>query len=621
MSARVLCCIAVLSICAIPGCGRRKSETPAIDKTTSASNIRSPAAGQLPAVPGFADDGARFAGNLAPILDRVATESDQWNTEVFSEQAIKQLKTLSKSMRTKGSLHEAAKLLSNRHTSNRLRPNDLELIFDDGTTTVRREPGTRPISEEALSFGSAAASLILDEGPLDVQFKLFQVDQQESAVKTSVLFKSRQSVQAGIVQQNAVWHVTWENSPLPRITAVRVGEFEEITTKSGAGTFRDVTSSVLGDCESFRRQLAKGVDHWRKRLEANYGVDPNGNQGLALGDVNGDGIEDLFVCQQGGLPNRLFVRSRTGQLEDVSQAAGVDWMEMCRSALLIDLDNDGDQDLAMAQGWYLMIMENDGSGRFRVILQQRCQANLHSMCAADYDRDGDVDLFFCGRNPARELGQSEGILGTPIPYHDANNGGPNILLCNEGLLKFVDATEQVGLDQNNSRYSYAASWEDFDDDGDMDLYVANDFGRNNLYRNDLVDGRSRFHDVAAELGVEDISAGMSVSWGDYNNDGTMDVYVSNMYSSAGNRIAYQRRFREDTSDTQRQQFQRHARGNTLFEGGRHRGQPSFRDVSEVANVTMGRWAWGATFCDLNNDGWEDLYVANGFITTDDTGDL
>ncbi len=170
------------------------------------------------------------------------------------------------------------------------------------------------------------------------------------------------------------------------------------------------------------------MDHWRGRLEANYGVDPNGNQGLAIGDVNGDGLDDLFVCQQGGIPNRLYVQNSDGTLHDASAAAGVDWMEVCRSSLLLDLDSDGDQDLVMAQGWYLMIMSNDGDGHFRVELQQRSSANLYSIAAADYDNDGDVDLFFCGRNPAREMQQPEGILGTPIPYHDANNGGPNVFL-------------------------------------------------------------------------------------------------------------------------------------------------------------------------------------------------
>jgi hypothetical protein len=188
------------------------------------------------------------------------------------------------------------------------------------------------------------------------------------------------------------------------------------------------------------------------------------------------------------------------------------------------------------------------------------------------------------------------------------------LLANQGAWHFEDVTKQVGLDVNNRRFSYAAAWSDFDLDGDLDLYVANDFGRNNLYRND--DGI--FHDVAAEFGVEDISAGMSASWSDFDRDGDFDVYVGNMYSSAGNRIAYQHAFQPQADDATRHQLQRHARGNSLF---RNDGVV-FTDISVESNVTMGRWAWSSNFVDLNNDGWDDIVVANGFVTSqNDTEDL
>ena len=90
--------------------------------------------------------------------------------------------------------------------------------------------------------------------------------------------------------------------------------------------------------------------------------------------------------------------------------------------------------------------------------------------------------------------------------------------------------------------------------------MATDFGRNNLYRND----GGKFLDVAAAAGVEDVSAGMSVTWGDYNQDGWLDIYVSNMFSSAGQRVTYQRRFKSAAEDPVRSLFQRHARGNSLF---------------------------------------------------------
>jgi hypothetical protein len=203
---------------------------------------------------------------------------------------------------------------------------------------------------------------------------------------------------------------------------------------------------------------------------------------------------------------------------------------------------------------------------------------------------------------------------SPVPYHDANNGGRNALFRNDGNFHFTDVTEATGLDVNNRRFSFAASWEDFDNDGWMDLYVANDFGRHNLYRND----HGHFTDVAAAAGVEDIGAGMSVSWGDFNRDGLMDLYVANMFSSAGSRIAYQPKFAHSQSEETVKTMQRMARGNTLFQNA---GDGHFRDVSEETGVTMGRWAWASKFVDLNNDGWPDLAIANGYITGEDPHDL
>ena len=191
----------------------------------------------------------------------------------------------------------------------------------------------------------------------------------------------------------------------------------------------------------------------------------------------------------------------------------------------------------------------------------------------------------------------------------------NHLLANLGDWRIEDVTEAAGLDVNNQRFSYAASWEDFDNDGDLDLYVANDFGRNNLYQNN--DGR--FTDIAANAGVEDISAGMSVSWSDYNQDGLMDIYVGNMFSSAGNRIAYQRQFREGLDAGANRALKRHARGNSLFQNG---GDGTFQDVTLSAGVNMGRWSWSSHFADVNNDSHEDLLIVNGMVTSaEDTGDL
>ena len=111
---------------------------------------------------------------------------------------------------------------------------------------------------------------------------------------------------------------------------------------------------------------------------------------------------------------------------------------------------------------------------------------------------------------------------------------------------------------------------------------------------------------------------MGASWADFNQDGWMDLYVSNMYSSAGGRVTYQRNFATGGVGDVAAEAQYSARGNTLFE---NQGDGTFRDVSVDAGVTMGRWSWGAEFVDLNNDGAEDIYVPNGFVTNHITKDL
>jgi hypothetical protein len=448
-------------------------------------------------------------------------------------------------------------------------------------------------------------------------FKITRIAGDRSSIQTTIDFQLVGKSAGGILQHSAIWECEWidSNDPgKPPLVQSLVATDEERAQSTLPDLFSDCTEAVLGGTDSFRQQLRFGVDHWLTRIEQRFGIEAAGWHGLALGDVNGDGLDDVYVCEPGGLPNRLYVQEADGTARDISADAGVDWWDHSHAALILDLDNDADQDLVVATALGLVFLANDGQAHFAVRASKLCpEAMPFSLAAADYDQDGDVDVYAACYSP-RNSAVAGGILARPIPYHDANNGGRNCLFRNEGSWRFANVTKEVGLDQNNRRFSLAASWEDYDNDGDQDLYVANDYGRNNLYRND----QGRFSDVAQAAGVEDISAGMSASWGDFNQDGHMDLYVSNMWSSAGQRVTYQRQFLPGTSDGTRSEFQRHARGNSLF---MNMGDGAFSDVSVEANVTMGRWAWGSCFLDLNNDGWEDLLVANGFITQEDTTDL
>jgi hypothetical protein len=323
-----------------------------------------------------------------------------------------------------------------------------------------------------------------------------------------------------------------------------------------------------------------------------------------LGDADGDGLEDVYVCQTGGLPNLLFVQGTDGRATERARFAGVDILDESHGALFCDLDGDGDQDLVVAADG-VVFLANDGRGRFEVRAHAEVLGPM-SLAAADFDGDADVDVYVCCYQPPDVL--------VPQPYYDSNNGPPNVLFRNDGDFRFVDATSATGLATNNRRFTFSAVWEDYDDDGDQDLYVVNDFGRNNLYQND----GGRFRDVAAEAGVEDQSAGMGATWGDYDGDGAMDLYVSNRFSSAGYRVAYQRGFRADVDEATREALRRHARGNSLF---RNRGDGTFEDVTAENGVGMGRWAWSSKFFDADNDGFEDLLIANGFLTNEDPHDL
>ncbi len=537
-----------------------------------------------------------------------------WSTETFNEEAGKVLKGLTPFLGD-----PQVELLPSAFvsaSSGSLRPELVKVHEGRGFEVLR--PGGQLIAtvkegEFSKSLGAAVQPFKDQNGELRAKFKIVRVDSSDGTISTRV----RVEISRGTIQSNAIWLATWQlKDGKPVLQKVVLGDYEEIRA-SREDLFKDKTAGVMGGCSSFGDQLLLGASHWNANLDVAFGVN-QGNQGLAIADVNGDGLEDLYLCQPDGLANLLFVRKADGTLEDRSARTGLDVLDLSRSPLFVDLDNDGDQDFLLTHRSAVSVFRNEGELKFTKVSTLETESRLSGISAADFDNDGDLDFYACGYNSTSQT-SPEDIFANPVPYYDALNGAFNYLFRNEGDLKFSDATQGSGFEVANTRFSFTSTWADYDGDGDMDLYVANDFGANNLFQNQLVQsGEARFLDVAGKLGVQDIGAGMSVDWGDVNNDGLLDLYVANMWSSAGGRIAYQDQFKAGVDEETRRLLQRHARGNSLFLQTPDHG---FTDVSLEAGVEMGRWAWGSLFVDLNNDGWEDIYTTNGFMTAPDSGDL
>ena len=342
--------------------------------------------------------------------------------------------------------------------------------------------------------------------------------------------------------------------------------------------------------------------------------------GVVVFDYNGDGLQDIYVTSTpdfAGLApdtegeNALFRNNGDGTFTDVAEAAGVaDADAKGNGGCAADYDNDGDQDLFVANWGASKLFRNDGNGIFTDAAESAGlsdpDATYRSMgCAwGDYDRDGALDFIV-----VRHIDESNPDAFTKrLYYFDVR---PLALFHNDGDGAFTDVTHLLGATDNPSRTEgaygsvwgagFQPAWVDFDNDGDLDLYIVNDFGEyihpNVLWRNDgppaSVQARGDewlFTDVSEPSGAGTAMFGMGLAVSDYNSDGYLDMFVTNI----GDNVLL------STADGQ-----------------------TFTDEAMSAGVAYGefrrqqRVSWGTVFFDYDNDGYEDLYVASGYLDTDD----
>ena len=510
--------------------------------------------------------------------------SEGWPGEALSRMALSRLNNLSNSKTGK----EIQSFLAEGFLSTSLEPDKPadplwgDLIKRSGEGGIHT-----PTSPEALLKKIKALGKI--------KFKVTRVENRTTHLHV-------EADRSG-AEYSASWLTSWTDTKPPKLINLTVKNFETIISEGP--WFHDVTNTVIGKNSRFEPQVLHGIDHWAQRITRIGDLSLAGHHGLAVGDVDGDGLEDLYVCDGGSLPNQLYLQQPDGTAKEVALDWGVAWLEDSRSALFVDLDNDGDQDLVVATIAMIAFAENLNNQAFKLRGGFPGAPYPFSLSAADFDLDGDLDIYTCIYGAGNQPKKRGFEASSPTPFNEAENGGRNVLLSNLGGFQFGDVTREVGLDQNNTRWSFSASWEDYDRDGDPDLYVANDFGRNCLYQNN----NGQFSNIARRAGVEDMAAGMSVSWGDSNRDGAPDLLIGNMFSSAGQRVSYQRNYEAGKK--------RMARGNTLFIA----SKDGFQDASITSGITNGGWAWSSGFADLNNDGWQDLVVTNGYLSNSRDDDL
>ncbi len=338
--------------------------------------------------------------------------------------------------------------------------------------------------------------------------------------------------------------------------------------------------------------------------------------GIAVADVDGDGLDDLYFVTQVGA-NGLWRNLGGGRFEDVTAAAGVAVADRIGvTASFADIDNDGDPDLYVTtvRGGNVLF-ENDGSGTFRDISAASGLGHVgHSSGAVffDYDRDGRLDLFLTnvGRYTTDAIGgdgyryyvgfEEDAFRGHLFPERTEQS----LLFRNAGGNRFVDVSAATGL--VDDRWSGDANLVDLNDDGWTDLYVLNMQGDDEYYEN--VEG-TRFMARGRDVFPRTPWGAMGIAVLDFNNDGRLDVYITDMHSDMSQEVGPADEKRKAIMIWDREMV---GDGSTSIWGNAfflNLGSGQFREVSDEIGAEN-YWPWGPSAGDLNADGYEDLFVAS-----------
>jgi hypothetical protein len=386
----------------------------------------------------------------------------------------------------------------------------------------------------------------------------------------------------------------------------------QIKAAAGAGAFHafQFTDRLAESGITFKHRIVDDAGKTYKAAHYDHG------NGLAVADVDGDGLTDIyFVTQVGG--NQLWRNLGGGKFENITASAGVAVADRVGvSASFADIDNDGDADLYVTtvRGGNKMF-ENDGHGRFRDITAAAGLNYIgHSSSAVffDYNRDGRLDLFLV--NVGRYTTNT--IAGDGYKYYvafeDAFSGHlkparaeRSILYRNEGGNRFVDVSQATGL--VDLSWSGDATGVDVNDDGWLDLYVLNMLGDDQYYENV---GGKRFVKKSRQVFPRTSWGAMGVKVFDVNNDGRLDIFITDMHSDMSETVGPDR---ERVKSTMKWPVSFRGTGRTSIWGNSlflKEAASTFREASDALNAEN-YCPWGPSIGDLNADGFDDVFIASG----------